>query len=103
MNNFIKKIIDVFEIKVTRLSNFMGMEIDHDEENGRIFIHLRNYIEKLIRKFNLEDAVPVSIPADPHVVLKKCEEEDFIENIPYREDVGSMMFLTIVSRPEIMF
>jgi hypothetical protein len=42
------------------------------------------------------------VPVDPHVKLQKGEGE-LEKNLPYREAVGSLMHLAIVSRPDITF
>jgi len=46
----------------------------------------------------------VSVPADPHAALSPTEQDDEkFSNMPYREAVGSLIFLAIVSRPDIAF
>lgn len=56
----------------------------------------------MLNKFDMNNANPNSVPADPHSKLEKSEHPPE-KNIPYREAVGSLMHLAIVSRPDIMF
>ncbi|CAH2102025.1 unnamed protein product [Euphydryas editha] len=89
-----------FEIRTMEAKNFVGLQIERFDK--RIFIHQKKYIEKLLIKFNMNDSNGNSIPVDPHTILEKVETAAE-ENIPYREAVGSLMHLAIVSRPDIMF
>lgn len=69
-----------------------------------MFIHQSEYVEQILEKFKMVDAKAVSIPADPHAVLSPVETEGKIDNLsPYREAVRSLMFLTVVSRPDLAF
>lgn len=56
---------------------------------------------KILEKFGTLDVKPVCVPVDPNVVLSSTEEEDDCVSVPYREAVGFLMFLAVVSRPDI--
>lgn len=96
-----KELKTIFEIKVlTKPGNFVGMQIE--QLSNCIFIHQTKYIEQMLIKFNMNNAHSNSVPADPHVKLHK-EDGEAEKDIPYREAVGSLIHLAIVSRPDIMF
>ena len=82
---------------------FVGMQISYDENEGSIFIHQRNYINKIIKKFHMEDANGINTPADNHVQLKSIKEKNTKREVPYREAVGSLIFAAIVTRPDIAY
>lgn len=50
----------------------------------------------------MDNANPNNVPVDPHSKLMKSEHQPD-KNLPYREAVGSLMHVAIVSRPDIMF
>jgi len=89
-----------FKITINNSEYFVGMEIRH--VNDGIFLCQTNYIVKILRKFNMSEANPVNIPADPHACLESpTSYKEY--NVPYREAVGSLLFLSMVSRPDIAF
>lgn len=107
LQNIISKLRTSFEITASTVGCFVGMEIIHDKNKDSIFVNQKNYIRRIIKKFNMEDAKTVSTPADIHVHLSldsnngtKIREK---QKVPYREAVGSLMFAAIVSRPDIAF
>lgn len=52
----------------------------------------------------MSDAKHLSVPADFNVVLYPVSEDDVkLNNVPYREAVGSLIFLSIVSRSDITY
>lgn len=102
VDDFIQDLQATFEITVNKPRTFIGIEIEH-EVNQRIFINQKSYIEKLIKRFGQEEAVAVSVPADPHVILSKPDEIERNDNIPYQEAVGSLMFAALLTRYDIMF
>lgn len=89
-----------FEITTSDGTNYAGMEIKYDKDS--VFIHQQNYCRKVIERFGMNDCSPVSTPAESHVKLSKPEEESDLK-VPYRELVGSLMYLAIVSRPDIAY
>lgn len=83
-----------------RVTNFLGIEIFR-KQDGSIFIHQSNYIKKILDKFNMTDANSVSTPIECNYDDNVCEKLDC--NAPFREAVGNLMFLQIVTRPDISF
>uniref|UniRef100_A0A1Y1N3K4 Reverse transcriptase Ty1/copia-type domain-containing protein n=2 Tax=Photinus pyralis TaxID=7054 RepID=A0A1Y1N3K4_PHOPY len=57
----------------------------------------------MLKRFNLEDSKPSTLPADPNVILSKDNDHIKDEGVPYREAVGSLMFAAITARPDIAF
>lgn len=88
-----------FEIKVFESKCFLGIEIE--KNNDCIFIHQAAYAKKVLNKFRMFDCNPVSIPADTSKIL--CSNQTEEVGYPYREAVGSLMYLAIGTRPDISF
>lgn len=100
IQEIIEYLMQVFKIKILNLKYFVGMEIQRI--NGYIYIHQRDYIEQVIEKFCMSNANPVSTPADANVIITKNVDESTI-HFPYREAIGSLLFLCSVSRPDISY
>lgn len=74
---------EAFKIKIGDSSSFVGMQIEQDRDCKTIVIHQIAF-ERIIEKFGMRNAKPVSIPADPHVILYPIEKDDEISNnMPY--------------------
>lgn len=98
--HIIKDLEQMFKIKVLNLNMFIGMEII--KSNGSIVLSQKQYIDQIIRKFNMSEANPCSTPADNNVILKENMNKCVVD-FPYREAVGALMFLSTVSRPDISY
>lgn len=64
------------------------------------------YTKKILTKFNMENCNPISIPSDNYYDLSMLKSGDGTpcdQNIPYREAVGSLLFLSMTLRPDITF
>lgn len=100
----IKEIIEylkqTFKIKEITFKYFVGMEVER--LNNCIYIHQKTYIDQIIEKFGMSNAHPISTPSDVNVIITKNIDEKVI-NFPYREVIGSLLFLSSVSRPDISF
>jgi len=91
----------MFSLKVGNVDTFVGMQIERNKSNKNIFMHQTAYILRIIKRFNMMDANPVSVPADSHTILTDNDQDTV--NVPYREAIGSLMFLALVTRPDIAF
>ena len=93
-----------FEITTDSLNVFLGIEINR-LSNGSMLINQKSYATKIVEKFNMTNAHNVRIPADPNslnAIFEKGEENNET-NFPYKEAIGSLMFLANVTRPDIAF
>lgn len=92
-----------FKITEGDTSSYVGIEIIRDSENKCMFIHQASYIERVLRRFNMLEANTKEIPADVGIGLYSAEKNNDDNNILYRQMIGSLMFLAIVTRPDIAF
>lgn len=95
----IKYLGEKFEIKEMNVGCFLGLEIQQSEDNS-IFVHQTEYARKVLKRFNMLNCIEIATPADPNQVLNGFDESD-PSNYPYRELIGSLMYLAIGTRPDI--
>lgn len=101
----LKYLNEHFQIKSGELQCFLGLQIQRIE-NGSIFVHQKAYAKKILSRFGMEEAVEVSIPVDPHHAMSpRCypDEANNVANVPYRESIGSLMYLAVATRPDLSF
>jgi hypothetical protein len=69
---------------------------------GKIFISQESFVDDLIKKFRLENVPRRSTPLDTN---ERFEEniEDKHEGVPYPSLVGTLLYLSTCSRPDIAF
>ena len=74
-------------------------------------MHQSNYTEKILKRFNMDKANPLSTPmvvrslnieTDP---FRPCEENEEIlgSEFPYLSAIGALMYLANCTRPDISF
>ena len=80
--------------------NLLQMKID--VSNDRIEVSQVKHIEKCIERFGLgkADCSRTMIPMDESESLRKAETPDM--SLPYREIVGSLLWIARCTRPDIM-
>ncbi|UYV60463.1 hypothetical protein LAZ67_1001224, partial [Cordylochernes scorpioides] len=81
------------------LNYFLGIEIER-QPDGSIFINQKAYIKRILEKFNMSQANKVGTPTDNSTVPGEAE---ILENVPFREAIGSLMHLSCLTRPDITF
>ena len=82
---------------------FLGIQIERNK--GKVVIHQRNYIRRLLERFNAPET-PVATPLDPKQPLVEAPEMELLneENaLHYRAAVGALMYLMICTRPDLAF
>jgi hypothetical protein len=104
MSEFLRHLKMEFKITMGPLSSFLGMGIQQ-LNNGSIFVSQGSYTRKVLERFRFSDANAVSTPAEPGATGGEDGADDQLLDgrAPYREAVGSLMFLMVVTRPDIAY
>lgn len=98
--NFKKELQKQFIVKdLGILKDCLGMRVTHSDDS--ISLDQTKYIEKLLHKYNMTDAITVSTPLEPGLKLSLPEKEEPKAEVPYQELIGSLMYIAICTRPDI--
>ncbi|KAL5841649.1 hypothetical protein ACOSQ3_012252 [Xanthoceras sorbifolium] len=85
----------------------LGMRIKRDTKSETLLLSQAEYIKKVLSRFNMQDAKPVSTPLGVHFRLSKEqspkteEERTHMAKVPYASAIGSLMYAMVCTRPDI--
>ncbi|CAA0822792.1 Uncharacterized mitochondrial protein AtMg00810 [Striga hermonthica] len=97
-----------FEMKdLGAAKKILGMEIHRDRGSKKLWLSQKGYVEKVLQRFGMNEANPVSTPLANHFKLSvdQCpksdkETQDIVE-IPYASAVGCLMYAIVCTRPDL--
>lgn len=88
----------------------LGLEITRNRVERKLFLTQLKYMQGVLERFGMEDSRPASTPMEGSLAYEErlkmdskngnCES---MKNVPYREDIGSLMYLMIGTPPDISF
>lgn len=84
---------DLGEVK-----NLLGMEVHHLKD-GSIFINQPRYIDRLLKRFGMENCKAIDTPMAPRIV---SSDEEFDVEV-YQRITGGLMWPSLGTRPDIAF
>ncbi|KAH9678884.1 Integrase catalytic domain-containing protein [Citrus sinensis] len=97
-----------FEMKDLGPANkILGMQIHRDRNNMKIWLSQKNYLKKILRRFNMQDckSISISFPVNFKLSSSMCPSNEAkmkeMSQVPYASAVGSLMFAMICTRPDI--
>ena len=80
------------------------LAISVNQHADGIWIGQPGYTKKVLERFNMMDCKPVSTPADSSTKLMKAGEDDELcDRELYQSEVGSLLYLSVWTRPDIAF
>ena len=88
-------------------SSILGIQITRNMEEGWLELDQRRYIGVILDRFGMGDCKGVVTPLEANVKYSKAQEatteEELkeMEGVPYREAIGSLMYLMVSTRPDI--
>ena len=98
-----QSIAEKFDVKdMGMLNYFVGMQVVQDSE--KVWIGQSTYAEKVLMKFGMHDCKAVDNPVDPNSKLVKAiDDSELYDRAEYQSAVGSPMYLSSATRPDITF
>ncbi|KAG8501609.1 hypothetical protein CXB51_003912 [Gossypium anomalum] len=99
-----------FEMKdLGRAKKILGMEILRDRKESKFYLSQKGYIEKVLCRFNMQSAKPVSTPLAAHFRLSSAlypqsdDEIGYMSHVPYSNAMGSLMYAMVCSHPDLSY
>jgi hypothetical protein len=99
-------------VKITALGELhwlLGIEVCRDHEAHSIHLSQCSYIDSILCCYGFQDLKPVSTPMETHICLSSSQSPSttakFVQmrNVPYHEAVGSLMYASLRTQPDIAF
>lgn len=81
----------------------LGIEIQRDQSARKLFINQRLYAETVLERFGMANSKPVATPMEKFQKPLPSDLSSPASNVPYRQAVGSLMYLMIGTRPDIAY
>ena len=88
-------------------SSILGIQITRNLAQGWLELDQRRYVEVILDKFGMRECRGVVTPLEPNVKFSKTqgatteEEVKIMETVPYKQAIGSLMYLMVSTRPDI--
>ncbi|XP_016704160.1 uncharacterized mitochondrial protein AtMg00810-like [Gossypium hirsutum] len=95
---FMMKESDMIDLGIMRY--FLVSEVIQSDAGK--FIYQNKYAHEILARFKMTDCKSFSTPTEPSLKLHKDDEEREVDNIYFKEIVGSLVYLTSTS-PDILY
>ena len=101
-----------FDMKDLGEAQFMlGIQIHRDRPNRRISLSQSEYVRTILSRFNMGESKPASTPIPVGIKLLRDEpstpstdaRQDDMNEVPYAQAVGALMYAAMGTRPDITF
>ena len=82
----------------------LGIEISRDRKNRKLIISQQQYIDEILKRFNMSESRTVSTPMEKASLSELDKEnEKAPENTPYRQAIGSLIYLVSGTQPDLAY
>jgi hypothetical protein len=99
-----KQLKTEFDIKeLGEVKYCLGIQVKRDRSKKTIGINQEAMIDRVAERFKVNESKPTYLPADANSRLTKtvAQDKEEITKMPYRELVGSLMYIMVCTRPDI--
>src|ERR1700678_49055 len=104
LKNEIAKAFGIKDLGPVR--SFIGFQFERDHTTQELWVHQENYIDNLLDEHSLHDCNSVTTPLDSNhpfgdITSSYPETPNLVKS--YQRLIGSLLFLSICTRPDIAF
>lgn len=94
-----------FEMKdLGPAQKMLGIEINRNRSDRKLWISQQVYTDNVLKRFCMDGARSVDTPMEKSLPSTRCDEACTpSEDIPFREVIGSLIYLVSCTRPDIAF
>lgn len=86
------------------LNHFLGVQVIQDHDKGTVWIGQPQYTETILKKYGMDQSKSITTPVNTNLKLKKAtEESDLADEVLYQSAVGSLLYLSTRTRPDISY
>lgn len=85
------------------LHYFLGVQVNGTQEG--VWLGQKKYAENILKKFQMENCMPVATPMETGAVLVKnpTDSKKFESATEYQSAIGSLLYLANFTRPDLSF
>lgn len=109
----IKKLLNAmkkkFETTYSEVKCYLGIKVERDRKVRKLRLHQSitpAYVHTVLKTFKMDSCNPVGVLADTHQILTRNIDDGNpgpITDVPYRQLIGSLMYLAVDTREDISF
>ena len=94
-----------YELKIQHNPvTILGIDVQYDRANHRLFLSQTSYIQTAALKFKVETSRPYSTPMEAGFAsFAQSEDVTLPKDTPYRGIIGTLLHVSRMSRPDILF
>jgi Reverse transcriptase (RNA-dependent DNA polymerase) len=107
LQDFKSNIKENFNVKeLGALEHFLGIRVTRVRSKRLLTMDQTTYISSILERYNMADARPVVTPAAEGALTKTMTattpgDSAFMASVPYRGVVGSLLYVAVMTRPDI--
>lgn len=103
IDDLLSKLGARFEMRTMALSSFLGFQIERDAPD-HITLHQTSYVNKIIRKFGMDQFKPERTPISSHSMVNKNSSSRTLDSTyPFKELIGSLLYASSTTRVDIAY
>lgn len=91
-----------FKIKdLGQIKNCLGMNVN--VQKNFVTLDQEQFIDNILKRFSMSDCKTSDTPMEVNLKLEKAVNGNCSETYPYQQLVGSLMYLSVLTRPDICY